>query len=179
MQPEPLIARRVRVPRGAYGWVDLKVITGGWLEGLGPDTALTYLFLCAVGNSRGVSFWSRGRMAQTLGISAETVEGALAKLVRADLIATRDRVVQVLSLPEKQLDLAPSLVAPAEPAIAVTEDEIASQVPAARAKLATFQRGEEPLPSTLRALATSMAVAERRGRRAISNPGKPGGEQRG
>ncbi len=179
MQPEPVAPRRVRVPRGAYGWVDLKVITGGWLEGLGPDTALTYLFFCAVGNSRGVSFWSRGRMAQTLGISPEAIDAAIGKLVRADLIATRDRIVQVLSLPASAPESPPATAAPAAPAVAVTEEEIAAHLTAARAKLGSFRQGNESLPSVVRALATSMARADKQQRLSSSALAQQGGEARG
>ena len=99
MRVQPLEPRRVRYPRGAYGWVDLKVVTGGVLEEVGSDAAFTYLFLCAVGNRDGMSFWSRHRMAQILGLSPDAAEQAIRKLQERDLIAANGKVIQVLSLP--------------------------------------------------------------------------------
>lgn len=98
MRVQPLEPRRVRYPRGAYGWVDLKVVTSGVLERVGSEAAFTYLFLCAVGNAQGVSFWSALRMARTLGLALGAVETAVQKLQGAGLIATNGRVIQVLPL---------------------------------------------------------------------------------
>jgi hypothetical protein len=98
MRTELLEPRRVRYPKGAYGWVELKVVTSGRLEQLGSEAALTYLFLCTVGNMLGLSFWSRPRMARTLGLSLEAVEIAIRRLREGDLIATNGRVVQILPL---------------------------------------------------------------------------------
>src|SRR5579863_8773160 len=113
MRVQPLEPRRVRYPRGAYGWVDLKVVTSGVLEEVGPDAAFTYLFLCAVGNMQGVSFWSRQRMAQTLGLSPDSVEVAIQKLRERDLVAANGKAVQVLPLPAPG---GPSSRLPAAPA---------------------------------------------------------------
>lgn len=99
MRVQPLEPRRVRYPRGPYGWIELKVVTGGVLQEVGSDAAFTYLFLCAVGNRDGVSFWSRQRMAQTLGLSSDATEAAIRKLQERDLIAANGKVIQVLSLP--------------------------------------------------------------------------------
>ena len=99
MRVQPLEPRRVRYPRGPYGWIELKVVTGGVFQEVGSDAAFTYLFLCAVGNRDGVSFWSRQRMAQTLGLSSDATEAAIRKLQARDLIAANGRVIQVLSLP--------------------------------------------------------------------------------
>ena len=58
MKLQPLEPRRMRRPRGAYGWVDMRAVTEGHLERLGTQTALTYLFLCTVGDTAGLSFWA-------------------------------------------------------------------------------------------------------------------------
>ena len=73
MRVEPLEPRRIRYPKGAYGWVELRMVTDGHLQALDPSCALVYLFLCTVGNREGISFWSRSRTARTLNLSLETV----------------------------------------------------------------------------------------------------------
>lgn len=98
MRTQCLEPRRLRFPRGAYGWVDLRVVTTGYLERVGTGAALTYLFLCAVGNTQGVSFWSRPKMARTLGLALEDVDIAIRTLQEVDLIATDGRVIQVLPI---------------------------------------------------------------------------------
>src|ERR1019366_10489579 len=99
MRVEPLEPRRIRYPKGAYGWVELRIVTEGYLQALDPNSALTYLFLCTVGNREGISFWRRSRIAQTLNLSLDTVDAALGALVEAGLIAATERVVQVLPVP--------------------------------------------------------------------------------
>lgn len=101
MRMELLEPRRVRRPRGPYGWVELKVVTGGFLERLASNEALTYLFLCTVGNALGLSFWSTNRIGRILHLQTATVTDALEALVTAGLIAWNGRVVQVLPLPSE------------------------------------------------------------------------------
>jgi hypothetical protein len=74
------------------------VVTGGVLQRIGSHAAFTYLFLCAVGNTQGVSFWSQWRIAQTLGLPLDAVEAAIQKLSESDLIATNGKTIQVLPL---------------------------------------------------------------------------------
>src|SRR5258707_4765528 len=104
MRVEPLEPRRIRHPRGAYGWADLRVATEGHLASLGSQGALVYLFLCTVGNRAGISFWSRVRMAKVLNLTPAEINSALATLIAADLIVTNDRVIQVLPLPDTPRD---------------------------------------------------------------------------
>jgi len=175
MRVEPLEPRRIRSPKGAYGWIDLRIVTGGYLEALGPTAALTYLFLCTVGNREGLSFWSRSRMARTLNLPLETVDAALQHLRSADLIAATERIVQVLPLPAPGTDPPispptdrPSSTASSSPAetqantqVEVSEDEIHAQEPMARAAIARFYGAREPKQSVLRGLARSLALKAR------------------
>lgn len=164
-RPDPPEPGRVRTPRGAYGWVDLRVVTAGWLEKLGPQTALAYLFFCTVGNSQGVSFWGRGRIGQILGLSRECVEEAVRQLRAARLIATREHVVQVLPLPAPT----PSASAPdpteKRPELETTLDEATrlEYEPRARQMLAGVLGSREPAPSILRALTIDLARRNRAG----------------
>jgi hypothetical protein len=174
MRMQPLEPRRVRYPRGAYGWVDLAVITGGYIERLGSKAALTYLFLCSVGNTQGLSCWSRRRLSQVLGLSPDDVDGAFLKLTAADLVATNGRVVQILPLETTGpcrggRSLAPDVERPAPVcAIAgdelsdagivteVSEEEVRAQESEARRHLAKIQNA--PRLETIRRVARSFAL---------------------
>lgn len=168
MRVEPLEPRRIRYPKGAYGWVDLRIVTEGHLEALDPSSALTYLFLCTVGNRDGLSFWSRSRMARTLNLSLESVGAALQTLAGAELISATARIVQVLPVPvHAAIPIAAPQATTALPTAAPpptpvhrepTEEEIHACELRARAQMARFLGKREPSASALRALARSIAL---------------------
>lgn len=173
MRSEPLEPHRVRYPKGPYGWVDLRIVTEGHLQALDQGTALTYLFLCTVGNREGVSFWSRSRMARTLNLTLEAIEAALQTLSAFDLIAVTERVVQVLPIPARHAreqagaepETNPPSVTrsrpPAQPLLDiqpdVSEDDIRAHEEQARAQIARFYGTQEPSTNVVRALAQSLA----------------------
>lgn len=171
MRVEPLEPRRIRYPKGAYGWVDLRIVTEGYLQALDPGSALTYLFLCTVGNREGVSFWSRSRMAGTLNLSPETVDAALRTLAGAGLIAATERVVQVLPVPARGAGqpAAPQTTVPPPTTVALsstqaqhepTEEEIRDHEAEARARIAVFYGRRKPSANVVRALARSLALED-------------------
>lgn len=171
MRVEPLEPRRIRYPKGAYGWIDLRMVTEGHLLALDPESALVYLFLCTVGNREGISFWSRSRIARTLHLSPETVDAALHALTKADLIAATERIVQVLPVPargaaqtaaSRAMTPPPTKVPPASPPALrePSEDEIRAHEPHARAQFARFLGTRKPSASAMRALARSLAQTE-------------------
>lgn len=173
MRSEPLEPRRIRYPKGAYGWIDLRIVTEGHLQALDGGAALVYLFLCAVGNRDGISFWSRPRMARTLNLPLETIDGALRTLVAADLIAATERIVQVLPVPSHGESRSP----PARPTtpvqttatsfsptptptlqIDLSEDEIRVHEGEARVHIARICGTHKPSTGVVRALAKSLAL---------------------
>lgn len=168
MRVEPLEPRRLRYPKGAYGWVDLRIVTEGHLQDLAPSSALTYLFLCTVGNREGISFWSRSRMARTLNLSVETVDAALRELAGAGLIAATERIVQVLPVPVRGASQpAAPKTTPPPPTTASppstqrrdpTEPEILDHEADARAHIARFYGTRKASASVVRALARSLAL---------------------
>lgn len=191
MKLQPLEPRRVRRPRGAYGWVELRAITQGHMEKVGSAAALTYLFLCSVGDTAGLSFWSRERMSRVLGLAAEVIEESLDKLVAADLIARQGQVIQVLPIPGATApvvgpahrpsprsaisagpgDAPPAAISqpvvppeePAPPACEpeLSEDRIRACEGQARAQIARFNGHREPSASVVHALARSLALKAR------------------
>lgn len=184
MKLQPLEPRRVRRPRGAYGWVDLRAVTQGHLEKVGTAAALTYLFVCSVGDTAGLSFWSRERMGRILGLDEEVLQEALGKLVAADLIARQGQIVQVLPVPGSTAPVTAlahrppsrsgdtttpsprSTVLPMEPETdtLVDDTEAQSYLPQARAQFARFLGRKPPAESALLAVARSLAIKAREGR---------------
>lgn len=183
MRVEPLEPRRVRYPKGAYGWADQKIVTEGYLQALGCPGALVYLFLCTVGNREGLSFWSRSRMARILNLTLEAIDEALRALIAADLIAVTDRIVQVLPVPSRSTSqpLAPqtttkpppmtTATAPSnEPHRDLSEDEIRAHEGQARAQIARFYGTREPVAGVVRALAKSLALKEHGNMQGVHEP---------
>jgi hypothetical protein len=170
MKCEPLEPRRIRHPRGAYGWTDLKIVTEGYLERLGPQSAFTYLFLCAVGNCQGMSFWSHVRMARILRLTPEVVQEAVKRLVDENLVASNGRVVQVLPIPDRvpaatanlgEISPRTSMGTPSVEPVqerAVDEADILKHEPEALAQLSRFLGRRPPKASALRALAKALAL---------------------
>lgn len=84
--PRPDLERR---PTGAFGWLPAELLHDRWLAELGPHAAATLLLLALAADRRGASFFSRGRMAESLGISRHEVDVALQRLLDADIVAMR------------------------------------------------------------------------------------------
>ena len=101
--PRPELDRR---PSGAFGWLDAALLHDGWLRELGPKAAATLVLLALAADRRGVSFFSRDRMAVVLAMSRHEVDAALQCLLDAGLVDHRpwtpvspDGVWQLLPLP--------------------------------------------------------------------------------
>jgi hypothetical protein len=105
---EVLVERdRVRRLRGiAFGWIDARIKSDGWLGALGPKAVAVYVFLCLAANHDGVSWYTRARIGSELGLADGEVFEALDRLEALDLVAYRpfstyavDGWRQVLSTP--------------------------------------------------------------------------------
>ena len=99
----PIRPERVRrLPgRGGIGfsWIDRRLVREGHLKGLSPDAATLYLFLVTVADRDGVSFYGEAKVAALTGLDRGILFELLRELLRADLVAYRHPVYQVLSLP--------------------------------------------------------------------------------
>lgn len=112
MRPDIPILRpdRLRRRHGSFGWIEHRFVRQGFLESLCHPEALLYVFLSIVADERGISFYSRERIRQLLGIPHEhTLQGAIDELVERDLLAYRDGIFQVLDLPASAGRYDPSL----------------------------------------------------------------------
>lgn len=94
-----LVPERLRrPPTSGWSWVDRRFLRehGEYLSG---EAVLLYLFLAAVADKHGLSFYSDHALSSRLRMSRAAVEEARRELLQRDLIAHQLPLVQVLSMP--------------------------------------------------------------------------------
>src|SRR5271154_3643431 len=99
IQKHVLVPRRLRhPPASGWSWVDRRFLRehGDYLS---RDAMLLYLFLAAVADRHGLSFYSDHALTSRLRLSRPVLERAREELLQRDLIAQQLPLVQVLSLP--------------------------------------------------------------------------------
>ncbi len=94
-----LDSERVRKIEGSFSWIDHRFITGGFLRDLSTLEILLYLFLVAVSDRNGLSFYHDDRIASLLKIDLAALGQAREGLVLRSLLAYEPPLYQVLSLP--------------------------------------------------------------------------------
>jgi hypothetical protein len=102
-----LVPQRLRRPPSTgWSWVDRRFLRehGDYLS---RDALLLYLFLAAVADRHGLSFYSDNTLASRLRLSALALVQARQELLDRDLIAHQLPLVQVLSLPEHAIQRRP------------------------------------------------------------------------
>jgi len=90
---------RVRKIEGSFSWIDHRFVTGGFLRDLSTLEILLYLFLVAVSDRNGLSFYHDDRIASLLKIDLPALGQAREGLVLRSLLAYEPPLYQVLSLP--------------------------------------------------------------------------------
>jgi hypothetical protein len=98
-QKHILVAGRLRRPPATgWSWVDRRFLRehGDYLS---RDAILLYLFLAAVADRHGLSFYSDHTLKCRLHLSPQALQQARQELLDRDLIAHQLPLVQVLSLP--------------------------------------------------------------------------------
>ena len=106
MQPKRVLnSERLRRIEGSFGWIDHRFMTGGFLRDLSTLEILLYLFLVAVSDSNGVSFYHDDRITSLLKIDLPALGQAREGLVLRSLVAYQPPLYQVLSLPPQPVSL--------------------------------------------------------------------------
>jgi len=90
---------RVRKIEGSFSWIDHRFITAGFLQDLSTIEILLYLFLVAVSDRNGISFYHDDRVCSILKIPLTSLGEAQQSLIMRSLIAYEPPLYQVLSLP--------------------------------------------------------------------------------
>src|SRR5207253_8997787 len=99
IQKQILVSQRLRRPPATgWSWVDRRFLRehGDYLS---REAMLLYLFLAAVADRHGLSFYSDPTLTSRLRLSQLVLEKAREELLERDLIAHQLPLVQVLSLP--------------------------------------------------------------------------------
>jgi len=79
----------VRRPQAPFGWLEAHLLHEHWLRRLQPDATAVLLLLALAADRRGASYFSRGRMADSLGMDVDRVDRALERLLDAGLVDLR------------------------------------------------------------------------------------------
>ena len=99
---EPIDPTRVRrIPPEGFSWIDRRFVREGFMESLPPGAILLYLFLVAVADAHGLSFYSDPTISRILKLDPEKISQARARLLSAQLILYSYPLYQVLPLPQK------------------------------------------------------------------------------
>jgi len=100
---------RIRKINGSFSWIDHRFISGRFIHDLSREEILIYLFLVAVSDRQGLSFYHDDRICSLLKIDLAALGEARQLLIERSLIAWRPPVYQVLSLPPQPvMPLAPA-----------------------------------------------------------------------
>jgi hypothetical protein len=99
IQKRILVADRVRRPPATgWSWVDRRFLREHG-DHLSREALLLYLFLAAVADRHGLSFYSDHTLTSRLRLAPQVLEKARQELLDRDLIAYQLPLVQVLALP--------------------------------------------------------------------------------
>ena len=107
IQKRILVPERLRrPPASGWSWLDRRFLRehGDYLS---REAVLLYLFLAAVADRHGLSFYSDHTLASRLRLSRPVLEQAREELLDRDLIAHQLPLVQVLSLPSPGISRRP------------------------------------------------------------------------
>jgi hypothetical protein len=97
---EVVCEERVRRVPPQFSWVDHRLVRDGFCRRCRPEDLALYLLLVTVGDAEGLSYYGERSVARLINLPLEGVAAARDGLLRADLIAYRPPLYQVLELPE-------------------------------------------------------------------------------
>ena len=81
-----------------FNWVDHRLVGDRHIDKCSVPAAALYLFLVTVSDAKGLSYYSDRTICSRLSMDPATLTGARANLIKADLIAYKAPLYQVLSL---------------------------------------------------------------------------------
>lgn len=107
IQKRVLVTDRVRQPPAdGFSWIDRRFLRE-FASRLSGDAVFLYLFLTAVSDKHGVSFYADTTLALRLRVSETAIHHAREQLITHDLVAYHPPLTQVLSLPSSRIERRP------------------------------------------------------------------------
>lgn len=97
--------KRIRTIESGFGFVPHRFIKNGFLQTLSKDELILYFFLALVSDRIGLSFYSYDSICNLLGLDINEYLEARNRLIERDLISFDSNIFQVLSLPQKPVEL--------------------------------------------------------------------------
>ena len=107
IEKHPIHPERLREIPVGFSWVDHRLIRERRLEGCAHGAWALYLFLVAVSDAQGLSYYSEAALGRYLQMDLTSLAAMRGQLVKADLIAYRKPLYQVLCLPKVVTTVAP------------------------------------------------------------------------
>jgi hypothetical protein len=95
---EPIVPQQRRRVPPQFSWVDHRLVRDGHVQGRSAPALALYLFLVAVADVDGLSWYSEAALCRQLSCGATELQGARTELQQAGLIAYRKPLYQVLDL---------------------------------------------------------------------------------
>ena len=102
VRKQVLCEERTRQVPEQFSWVDHRLVRDGYCQRCPAEALGLYLLLVTVADAEGMSYYSDVSLGRLLQIPVARVGELRAALVRADLVANRAPLYQVLELPEGQ-----------------------------------------------------------------------------
>jgi hypothetical protein len=100
VKKSPIDPDRIRtIPPEGFSWIDRRFVREGFMKPLEKDAAFLYLFLTAVADAQGISFYGNPTLGQLLKLTCEELAQARSQLIDQELILYRHPLYQVLPLP--------------------------------------------------------------------------------
>ena len=94
----PIYPDRIRSVPKQFNWVDHRLIRDHHIEHLSHEACTLYLFLVTVADCQGLSYYSDSSICERIGMGAQTLCTARACLRKAELIAWKKPLYQLLPL---------------------------------------------------------------------------------
>jgi len=104
MNKQLIVKNRRRRIDGGFSYVPHQFLRDGFFEMLRHDELILYFFFVMAADSNGLSYYSSRTITQILKMNNEAYQHALNRLLDLDLIATKEVLVQVLQLPDTQVN---------------------------------------------------------------------------
>lgn len=102
IQKHPILPGRIRKVPKQFSWVDQRLVSHHYIERCSHQAATLYLFLIAVADARGLSYYSDPVLIKRLNMDRAVLANARHELAVLKLIAWQKPIYQVLPIGDAQ-----------------------------------------------------------------------------